>query len=106
MYPGGSALGASAASGGSASGGLHLGGIWGGLHPGGLHREGVCLEGSAQTPRSAYSGEGLGGWADPPVNKMTHRCKNITLSQTKECHISVRGETLYLTMLSAVTPTQ
>ena len=24
----------------------------------------------------------------------------------KECRISVRGETLYLTMLSAVTPTQ
>ena len=31
----------------------------------------------------------------------------ITLdSLGKECRISVRGETLYLTMLSAVTPTQ
>ena len=29
-----------------------------------------------------------------------------TDSCTKECRISVRGETLYLTMLSAVTPTQ
>ena len=27
-------------------------------------------------------------------------------ASTKECRISVRGETLYLTMLSAVTPTQ
>ena len=27
-------------------------------------------------------------------------------NHSKECRISVRGETLYLTMLSAVTPTQ
>ena len=30
----------------------------------------------------------------------------IQESLSKECRISVRGETLYLTMLSAVTPTQ
>ena len=51
----------------------------GGLHPGrvclgGLHREGsaqVCLQGGVgQTP------------LPPPVYRMTHRCKNITLPQT------------------------
>ena len=40
-----------------------------GVYMGGSASRGVCLD---------------GGWADPPppVNRMTHRCKNITLSQT------------------------
>ena len=57
---------------------LHLGGLdlGGSAQPPGLPTgglpSGVCLGGSAS--RSAY-----GGWADPlpPVNRMTHRCKNL-----------------------------
>ena len=46
----------------------------GGLHPGG----GVC-------PTAGGRHRGVcptRGWADPPVNRMTYRCKNITLPQT------------------------
>ena len=46
-----------------------------GLHLGGLH-----LGGSAQ-PCGGLHLEGLGR-PRPPVNRMTHRCKNITLPQT------------------------
>ena len=69
---------------------LHLGGsaskgsVFGGLHLGDLHRGGSVHKrggGSAQPPRSAY-GEGLGRQPSPLVNRMTHRCKNITLPQT------------------------
>ena len=39
--------------------------------------------GSAMGGGSAPRGVCLWGcWADPPVNRMTHRCKNITLPQT------------------------
>ena len=36
----------------------------------------------------------------------TTETPTIAYTYIKECRISVRGETLYLTMLSAVTPTQ
>ena len=59
---------------GFASGGVCMGGLpnlEGDLHPGGSPNPSpqVCLRGS---------------WADPspPMNQMTHRCKNITLPQT------------------------
>ena len=52
------------------------------LHPfvggGVLHRGGEsCIEGG-------YAASRKGGWADPlpPANRMTDRCKNITLPQT------------------------
>ena len=97
LHPGGSASGGSASRGvciqgglprGSASRGVCIWGVWirGGLHPGGLHWEGVCLEESAwggllTPPGLPTRGR---GWADPlpPVNRMTHRCKNITLPET------------------------
>ena len=79
----------------------------GGLHPG----EGVCLGGCIQRwgsasgvglpthpqvclqwvciggdvpnlPQVCLRGGGVGQTSLPPVNRMTHRCKNITLSQT------------------------
>ena len=73
----------------------------GGLHPwrgglpnlGGLHPEGsgqpwgvfptwgVCIRGVCPTPGVCIGGGGLGR-LPPPVNRMTHRCKNITLPQT------------------------
>ena len=58
-------------------GGLHRGGqhpggvcIWGrGVCLGGAASRGVCRRGSASRP-------------PPPVNRMTHRCKNITFLRT------------------------
>ena len=43
---------------------------------------GVCIiqGGSAQSPPGLPTGGGFG--QTPPVHRMTHRCKNITLSQT------------------------
>ena len=69
-------------------GGLHLGGLlnpWGVCIWGSAQPRGVCLGGSASrgclpNPQVCLQG----GWEDlpPPVNRMTHRCKNITLPQT------------------------
>ena len=64
----------------------------GGLHPGGCPTsEKICIQGALHlgglpNPRGSAS-RGVciqGGWGDPlpPVNRMTHKCKNITLPQT------------------------
>ena len=105
MYPRGSAsrgvglhLGEGSASRG---GGVHPGGVYlgvlhlgvciqgegvciqGGLHPG----RGSCIQGVGSASRGVYQGGlHLGiciqGVCLPPVNRMTHGCKNITLPQT------------------------
>ena len=55
---------------GSAKGGLHPGGLpRGGQHPGGSASRGGLPRVVEQTPL-------------PPVNRMTQRCKSITLPQT------------------------
>ena len=67
----------------------------GGLHRGGSSQPGggVCIGGGSVQLRagphpaggSVQPWEGVciqGGWANPPVNRMTHRCKNISLPQT------------------------
>ena len=52
--------------------------LWGVCFPGGYASWGVC------SPEVCFSGGGIqaGTEADPPVNRMTDRCKNITLPQT------------------------
>ena len=74
LHPGGSASRQR-----SALGGLHPGGCAsGGLYLEGLHPEEVCIQEVCLWGRE-------GGWADPSppsVNRMTHRCENITLSKT------------------------
>ena len=80
--PGGSLLrGVSAregvCSGVSAPGGLCSGGclLWGGgVCSGGCAPGGVCSRGGGGIPVCTE--------ADPPVNRMTDRCKNITLATT------------------------
>ena len=59
----------------------------GGLHPGGSAQSGgVCIQGGLPNPGGSAqpggSASGGVGQAPSPVNKMTHRCKNITLPQT------------------------
>ena len=94
--------------------GLHLGGLhprglpggtasrWRGLHQGGSSW-GVCIQKggstSGQSAGDLLSSPSLpmGGWADllPSVNRMTHRCENITLDQTSfagvKYHLSAPG---------------
>ena len=56
--------------------------VLGGLHPGGSTQPGgVCIQGCLPNLGGVYI---QGGWAYPlpPVNRMTHSCKNITLPQT------------------------
>ena len=55
-------------------GGLHAGGVVVSGPGGGLHAGGWLVQG----------GSGPGGFSlpDPPVNRMTDRCKNITLAKT------------------------
>ena len=63
------------APGGSAPGGCL---VWGGVCSwGGLLREGVCSQGGCLLP-----GDVLPQTRCPPVNRMTDRCKNITLATT------------------------
>ena len=76
MDPGGG--GWWSASGGSESRGVCIGGgsAWeGALHPGGVG--GGAASGGLPDPPYAYRG----GQTPSPVNRMTHRCKNITLPQ-------------------------
>ena len=64
--------------------------LWGGSAPGGVcSREGVCLGGCLLRGVSAMGGVCLSACWDttpradtPPVNRMTNRCKNITLATT------------------------
>ena len=101
---GGSALRGVSALGGllwgvSAPGGVSALGclLWGGVYSGdvcsrGWGCSGLCLLGGGSAPGGnllwggVYSGEstrGGGGLADPPVNRMTDACKNITLPQLR-----------------------
>ena len=50
-----------------------------------LHAGGVCLEeGGVCAGGGDVSARGVWGGVDtPPVNRMTERCKNITLSQLR-----------------------
>ena len=75
--------------GGSASGGGRVGPTLGGLHPGGSAQpQGVCIRGVCQgglhLEGVCPGGSASRGSAQPPrfVYRMTHRCENITLSQT------------------------
>ena len=64
--------------------------IQGGLHPGGFPSRGrgvgVCIQEDLHLGGGGLhpGGSASGGWTDPifPVNRMTDRCKNITLPQT------------------------
>ena len=73
----------------SAPGGLSApGGVWsrGGLVPGGSGLGG-CLVRGVSAPGEIWSGGGSASVPSgipppPPVNRMTNRCKNITLATT------------------------
>ena len=103
-------------------GGLHRGWLCptpgkGGLHPGEPARpwrvciQGVCIEGGLhlgvtiqeicmQGVCPTLGGVCIqGGWADPllPVNRMTHKCKNITLPKTSFAGDKNRNKSLIKT---------
>ena len=54
----------------------------GGLHPGGSASGRVCRNPHPSPPTPICLQGGIGQPPLPPVNRMTHRCKNITLPQT------------------------
>ena len=74
---------------GSLFGGLFGGSLFGGsLSGGSLSREDLCLEGLCPEGGlclgvSVQGGVSLTETLFPPVNRMTHRCKNITLPQLR-----------------------
>ena len=76
---------------------------------GGVSLEGVSLEGVSFLGGLLLWGVSLGvvshhAEADPPMNRITHSCKNITLAATKLRPVTMFGRFFTLTVVTAVVP--
>ena len=99
MLPRGVFSGGVSGPGGSASGGSGLGGC---LLQGGLLRGGLLLGGSA--PGGVVSQHALKQTPFPsPVNRMTDRCKNITLATTSLRPVKMANNMTVVSILSICT---